>query len=284
MNFYEPEIISFKNIDETIDHLLSLGEKEVSDCVFRGHNDSSWGLQSSFDRYCAANPEMSLEKLREPFALENFLGVFRAHYDALVNKSDLLDDELWQIAQHHGLPTPLLDVSKSPMVALFFALFNKDVSDGKKACVWQIDWRLLNLLNSDIDDFLGKRTDDDGLRQRLAPVEYIAGHRNYSPRQYAQQGGFIRWKFFAELPLALKYWKDAGAITHAPSRGLLRKIEFNVSREELLKAFRKLSLMNIAPRSLFPDVSGAAEQAKMDYLLRASVPTLRHYSLQLLDP
>lgn len=284
MNFYEPETISLKNANEVLDHLLNLDSKVLSDCVFRGHNNSSWGLQSSLDRYGNTNSEVSIERLREPQTLEYFLDLFRGHYDALVDKSNLDDDELWQVAQHHGLPTPLLDVSKSPMVALFFALFNKDASDGCKACIWQIDWKLLSVMNREVEEFIDGLDDNDRLRQRLGPVEYIAGHSTYSPRQYAQQGGFIRWKFFIELPLALRYWKTASAVAHTPSNHLLRKIEFDVSRQELLEAFRKLSLMNIAPRSLFPDVSGAAEQVKMDYLLRLSTPGAREYAFHLMKP
>ena len=283
MNFYEPEIISLTNTNEALDHLLNLDSKVLSDCVFRGHNDTSWGLQSSLDRYSKANPEVSIEELREPKTLEYFLDIFRGHYDALVDKSNLDNDQLWQVAQHHGLPTPLLDVSKSPMVALFFALYNKDVGDGKKACIWQIDRKLLDVMNLNVEEFLDGLTDNDGLRKKLGPVEYIAGHSTYSPRQYAQQGGFIRWKFYIELPLALKYWKTSKAITHIPNSRLLRKIEFNVTRAELLEAFRKLSLMNIAPRTLFPDVSGAAEQVKMDYLLGSLASRRREYSFRFLD-
>lgn len=284
MTFYEPKIIPLKNVNEVLEYLLSLDSKELSDCVFRGHNNSSWVLQSSLDRYCNINPEASLEKLREPQALKNFLDLFRGHYGALVSKSDLDDDELWQVAQHHGLPSPLLDVSKSPMVALFFALFNKDVSDGSKACIWQIDWMLLSVMNNNVESFLDSLDHNDGLRRMLGAVEYIAGHSTYSPRQYAQQGGFIRWKFFNELPIALKYWATSGAINHTPNNPLLRKIEFDVSRAEILEAFRKLSLMNIAPRSLFPDVNGAAEQVKMDYLLHSSTPGKRQYAFQLIRP
>ncbi|QEY12373.1 FRG domain-containing protein [Cellvibrio sp. KY-YJ-3] len=284
MKFYESETISLKNTNEALNYLLNLDNKVLSDCVFRGHNNSSWGLQSSLDRYGKTNPEASLEDLRKPPTLKYFLDLFRGHYDALVGKSDLDDDELWQVAQHHGLPTPLLDVSKSPMVALFFALFNKDVNDASKACIWQIDMALLREMNRNVEKFIDSLDDGDGLRTRLGTVEYIAGNSTYSPRQYAQQGGFIRWKFFSELPLALKYWEISKAITHAPSDRLLRRIEFDVSREELIEAFRKLSLMNIAPRSLFPDVSGAAEQVKIDYLLRSSTSWRREYGFRLMEP
>jgi hypothetical protein len=283
VKFYEPETISLKNVNEVLEYLSNLDSKVLSDCVFRGHNNSSWGLQSSLDRYGNTNPEVALKNLREPQTLEYFLDLFRGHYRALVGKSDLDDDELWQVAQHHGLPTPLLDVSKSPMVALFFALFNKDTSDGGKACIWQIDTMLLSVMNRQVGEFIDGLDDNDGLRQRLGVVEYIAGHSTYSPRQYAQQGGFIRWKFYIELPRALKYWKTSRAIAHTPRNCLLRKIEFDVNRVELLEGFRKLSLMNIAPRSLFPDVSGAAEQVKMDYLLRSSTPSEREYAFSLME-
>ncbi len=75
MNFYEPEILSLNNTNKVLDHLLKLDSKVLSDCVFRGHNDTSWGLQSSLDRYGNSNPEVSIAKLREPKILEAvFLG------------------------------------------------------------------------------------------------------------------------------------------------------------------------------------------------------------------
>lgn len=282
---FEPHIISVSGVEEALEHFLSLSHDNMTDGVFRGHNDADWLLSSSLDRFGMGTEQYKVlggkgAGYRDPGHLQHYLDTFRGHYNALVDSRDVSDDELWQIAQHHGLPSPLLDVSKSPLVALFFALFNKNPEDGKSACIWQFDVKLLRVINHHIQVFLDDLDQNDGLRVRLGTVDYLAGHSTYSPRQYAQQGGFIRWKFFRDLPLAIKYWQTVKAFVHTVSdRPLMQKVEFPIDKISLIGMFRKLNSMNIAPRSLFPDINGAAEQAKMDYLLRISVESSRSYLL-----
>lgn len=43
---------------------------------------------------------------------------FKEHFFSIINSDDTF------IAQHHGIPTPLLDWSKNPLIALFFAVQN----------------------------------------------------------------------------------------------------------------------------------------------------------------
>ncbi len=50
--------------------------------------------------------------------------------------------ELYTLMRHHGLPTRLLDWTRSPLVALYFALESSQGSDD--AAVWSMDPRKLN--------------------------------------------------------------------------------------------------------------------------------------------
>ncbi|MCL2052852.1 MAG: FRG domain-containing protein [Oscillospiraceae bacterium] len=90
------------NYDTTID-------RHRSNYVFRGLSDSSYDLKTSLNRVCGDN------LILEQCLLRNF---------KKYASGELGERKFWEmvsIAQHHGLPTRLLDWTFSPFVALHFA-------------------------------------------------------------------------------------------------------------------------------------------------------------------
>src|SRR6266700_5363631 len=90
-------------------------QRHRSDFVYRGVADVSWGLQTSLKRlggaYCMVEKPLlrSFKKYAEPGSIPA--------------------DTLWfrlAVAQHHGLPTRLLDWTVAPKVAAHFATAEED--------------------------------------------------------------------------------------------------------------------------------------------------------------
>ena len=103
-----------------------------SEEIYRGLNVSSWRLETSLQRL--GGPYEMLER----HLLRNFRKY--AHTDASPG------DSVWNwlaVAQHHGLPTRLLDWTYSPYVALHFATddLNHFEEDG---VIWCLNYVALN--------------------------------------------------------------------------------------------------------------------------------------------
>jgi hypothetical protein len=93
--------------------------------IYRGHKNSDFKLITSLGRYLNSQPKSQL-LYNEEFSLDIFEKEAPAFYtNTLANKWELL-----ALAQHHGLPTRLLDWTFNPLVALFFAVKEDIGSDG----------------------------------------------------------------------------------------------------------------------------------------------------------
>jgi len=101
-----------------------------SEPLFRGHADSSWRLETTLERFkpneqidvrrynsylARAKPTVETITNRKWRLTKNM----KLSYDALVDEPPSI--EFMAYARHHGYPSPLLDWSRSPYVALYFA-------------------------------------------------------------------------------------------------------------------------------------------------------------------
>ena len=107
-----------------------------SDFAFRGLSDSNYRLENSFLRNCGHHPEIEYHLLRN----------FRKY--ARTSEPNLTNTQLRSLvlAQHHGLPTRLLDWTYSPFIAMHFATSNTEKFDTDGA-IWKVDFVKVNQLS-----------------------------------------------------------------------------------------------------------------------------------------
>jgi len=120
------------SVEEVFDTLAS-GQFRSGHWVFRGQGNEHWPLLPSLERFarCIVDQPGPIER----HGLREFQR--RAHHYATNLPDDNSALEWLALMRHHGSPTRLLDFTKSPYVAAFFATVDANGNDA--AAIWAID-------------------------------------------------------------------------------------------------------------------------------------------------
>jgi hypothetical protein len=257
----------------------------LSGWLLRGQREESWSLITSLERHA---PDDRTKSDAERHWRRDFER--RAHF--YLDPQHIPTDKLEWLAlmQHFGAPTRLLDVTRSPYVAAYFAV--EDKGSEENCAVWAVDemWcaeaagRVL-VADTDNDPIVKSvKASVGGDPQRLAlGVSYaIAGNapafagrvlnahpslvipaepKRLSERLSIQQGTFLCLgnpdRSFVENFTAMDGWRDK-----------VRKYTFPFS--ERRRALEELRKMNITRASLFPGLDGFAQSFRNSLLREPS--------------
>ena len=174
--------------------------------------------------------------------------------------------DIWQYGQHFGLPSPLLDWTHSPYVALFFAL-TEHGGDGheESRCIWVIDLELIGQINFMVTDqvwlkFREKIQSEELLKEQFPILEVVREIDQNNRRLAFQQGFFTKHEYYVSLEVWLNRIISEVAMKNA-DRPVLHKYIFSCSELERISFLDKLDKMNINNRTLFPDISGSVKDA-----------------------
>lgn len=154
------------------------------------------------------------------------------------------DWDLLAIAQHHGLPTRLLDWSENPLVALWFAT-EKQINKTEHGVVWMFDPLEEDILG------LNKNSPFTGLRTKVFCPNHIA------ERITAQSGWFSCHKISKQKTFVpfekINLYQDSLQKIYIPAR-LFPEIRV------------KLNSMGINASSIYPDLEGLSRHLTWKHL------------------
>ncbi len=218
---------------------------------FRGQRLMEWNLSASLFRQEKEDADSCLDLIND-FS-KSVLAV--PEYRHLATLDPL---EWWALAQHHGMPTPLLDWTINPYVAAFFAFadalqtsmpgFGK-VSPGKVAfpeapiAIWEFSW-------------------NGELETKEPDLQLVHKGMLTNARQRAQGGRFTQIVGTSAQDL-IQFLRDRKATA------ALRV--FEIDGAVMQDAMSDFALMNLSYATLYPDLDGIARNCILDRRSRGLV-------------
>jgi len=231
--------------------------------AFRGQADGRWVLNNAIERTSFIRHHKGVE----PDFVDEFQRGARNYLSKDETPEHLI--EWLALMQHHGAPTRLLDLSKSPFIGAYFAFEISQPREDHNVAIWGVNTeylkkKALEILAEDFHEALEQNNNliDEGLFEKIFylnnkslvfPVEPFRMNRRYS----LQQSIFISTGI-AEIPLMrqLKFLGDD-----------LEKavVKIEVPSRYKNEALRDLQQMNVHRASLFPDLDGYASSLRLRY-------------------
>jgi hypothetical protein len=237
------EFSSWENFKSSVRGELGGGGDVYKRYIFRGQGNAAWPLKSSFDRHYSTKQAASRDKLAKEL-IDDF-------YEECERFSawryDINDPRVLAMAQHHGLPTRLLDWSFSPYVAAYFAFSwfmfeNPAMEQRGNVAIWVLNRHEV---------------------ERKAPKGQlqIVSVQDSENNRLGSQFGLFTYLKTNESSLEEYLTSDAVDLAHA-----LTKLE--VPRASAREALQDLILMGIHHATIFPGREGVAQTIKLRNLLR----------------
>ena len=285
-----PLIKNFTNVNDFFDFISSELVTRDHSYGFRGHANASWELKPTLMRFaesiCEAFPEKNLTLSSVTKGIyddihDNFRNNLIINADLGRNQADEID--LWQYGQHYGLPSPLLDWTYSPYVALFFALSEENpFNEEGLRCVWTLNLGVLHQINlmieKDVWPAIRESLSPESKVKELFPLMELVKETNEKNRRISfQQGFFTKHIFYRSLEVWIK--RITSELHHDCSAPpFMQKFQFTCNNDQRLEVLDRLDKMNINYRTLFPDIFGSVKDAVDNAFRNFRNPSTKNYS------
>lgn len=232
--------------------------------LFRGHKSASWKLESKLERWLRATVENHPSAKSDRAVIARLLSILetgtrnKMQHHATGLPGHALDVNwlpYWdELGRHHGLITRLLDWSRSPFVAAYFAAIDLACDAGDFRTHGYTS-KTLTFKNDDPFVVWEFAVPNELMDSEQRDFQLVTGRHEAAHRQKAQQGVFTRLNTSDYLDL------EGFLLAKGLSHHLVR---FEIPGFTAVRAVRDLELMNISLATLYPDLDGAAMQSNMD--------------------
>ncbi len=253
LNSWEEFEISITSLLSEMEELRKTKKPlHVSKPIFRGQSDASWKLETTLERFA-----------KRKFGREEYFAAIRAVRPAVIS----LTGKEWDLPQsfdpekavpagyefmiylrHHGFPSPLLDWTRSPYVAAYFAFRSNDgPNEGKVAIYSYVEY---------VGGAKGWASGEPSIHG-LGP--YVISHR----RHYAQQCEYTICKVDIDEGHFYTSHESAVAMSGSEQDVLTKYVLPWTERDKVLGILQR---MNVTAFSLF-----GSEESLMETLAHQEI-------------
>jgi hypothetical protein len=247
--------------------------------LFRGHRDAKWRIESTLSRLrpIPHNPSLSYD-------LDEMISHFMVKLKSIgINLPFEMTDRRARLefARHYGVPSPLIDFSFSPYIALFFAFNSVRPYDSKKsdyAAIYCLNIHQLGLVwamncarqyDGTIDHAVFMQEHDQFLYERAPPflggypsgiLKYISLPGSWNRRMQRQLGVFLYDTLNYKLTgfTDLEAYLDQPEVRSDPPTGTVMLTKVLIPDKFGREILERLELMGITATHLYESHEGAA--------------------------
>ena len=267
MDYKIIEITTWKELQKELIKYDPLSNNQNNFWCFRGQDNSEWNISSTLER-------------AELHGYENqLLSEFKryAHLYTDISKTETTI-EWFSLMQHHGAPTRLTDWSKSPYVALFFALNNSEINSAYSS-LYALDTYpfkfYLRKKYSDLTEysffndetfFVHNRLEESDFQQIFSmkwdeqskfepfviPLEPYHSHSRLS----VQQGIFLCQTQLYNRGIEVQFEENLNSALNNLDRDEDAFIKYLIPKSLKPRIISELNYMNINHMTLFPGLDG----------------------------